>query len=369
MVNWVRDVLENPRPDTTLDFVKDFQLNLYQEEIYVFTPNGELKTLPNKSTPIDFAFEIHSEIGERAMAAKVNGKMVPLRQKLKNGDQVEIITGNKVNLNPDWIDDVVTHKAKSRIRQYIKQKQRIVSDKGKEIWYKRLDRGNIEISDQELTKIAKKFKFESTQSMFLELGMGSLDVNSVYKEVKKYKSTGRLEEDPSDIKAKSEQEIQERYLNTARNFAAGNALILDDYISNVKYSYANCCNPIPGDNVLGFISRNGEVKVHRTMCNNAQHLLKTEGNRIVDVQWAKHIDNKFLGAIKVVGEDRVGMINDITDVLSKSLSTNMKSINVTSEEGMFEGIITLYVDGLTHLDTIMKRLNRVEGVKTVLRYE
>lgn len=369
MVNWIRDVLENPRPDTTLDFVKDFQLNLYQEEIYVFTPNGELKTLPNKATPIDFAFEIHSEIGERAMAAKVNGKMVPLRQKLKNGDQVEIITGNKVNLNPDWIDDVVTHKAKSRIRQFIKQKQCIVSDKGKKIWNKRVDRGNIEISDQELTKIAKKFKFESTQSMFFELGMGSLEVNSVYREVKKYKSTGRIEEYPSDVKTKSEQEVQERYQNTARNSAAGNALILNDHISNVKYSYANCCNPIPGDNVIGFISRNGEVKVHRIMCKNAQHLLKTEGNRIVDVQWAKHIDNTFLGAIKVVGEDRVGMINDITDVLSKSLSTNMKSINVTSEEGMFEGIITLYVDGLTHLDTIMKRLNRVEGVKTVLRYE
>ena len=195
-------------PRHHVGFCKRFSTQFISRRDLRFTPNGELKTLPNKSTPIDFAFEIHSEIGERAMAAKVNGKMVPLRQKLKNGDQVEIITGNKVNLNPDWIDDVVTHKAKSRIRQYIKQKQRIVSDKGKEIWYKRLDRGNIEISDQELTKIAKKFKFESTQSMFLELGMGSLDVNSVYKEVKKYKSTGRIEEDQSEIKAKSEQEIK-----------------------------------------------------------------------------------------------------------------------------------------------------------------
>ncbi len=368
-VNWVRDVLDNPRPDSTMDFVKDFQLNLYQDELYVFTPKGELKTLPVNATPIDFAFEIHSEIGERAMASKVNGKMAPLRQKLRNGDQVEIITGNKVNLNPDWIDDVVTHKAKSRIRQFIKQKQRIVSDKGRELWLKRLDRGNVEISDQELTKIAKRFKYTDTQNMFYEMGTGSLDVNTVYKEVKKYKSTGRIEDEASESTAKSEQEIQDEYISNARSIAAGNALILDDDISNVKYSYANCCNPIPGDNVIGFISRNGDVKIHRTMCNNAQHLLKTEGNRIVDVQWAKNIENKFLGAVRVIGEDRVGLINDITDVLSKSLSTNMKSINVSSDEGMFEGIITLYVDGLSHLDRIMKRLGRVEGVKTVMRYE
>lgn len=368
-VNWVRDVLENPRPDSTMDFVKDFQLNLYQDEIYVFTPKGELKTLPHNATPIDFAFEIHSEIGERAMASKVNGKMAPLRQKLRNGDQVEIITGNRINLNPDWIDDVVTHKAKSRIRQFIKQKQRVVADKGKELWDKRAARGNIEISDQELTKIAKRFKYESTQGMFYELGTGTLDVNTVYKEVKKYKSTGRIEEEQAETATKSEAEIQEHYISSARTFGEGNALILDGEVGNVRYNYANCCNPIPGDNVIGFISRNGDVKIHRTMCNNAQHLLKTEGDRIVDVQWARNIENKFLGAVRVIGEDRVGMINDITDILSKSLSANMKSINVSSDEGMFEGIITIYVDGLSHLDKIMKRLARVEGVKTVLRYE
>ncbi len=368
-VNWVRDVLDNPRPDSSTDFVKDFQLNLYQDEIYVFTPTGELKTLPKYATPIDFAFEIHSEIGERAMAAKVNGKMAPLREKLKNGDQVEIITGNKINLNPDWIDDVVTHKAKSRIRQFIKQKQRKISEEGREIWIKRAERGKVEISDQELTKIAKRFKYETTQGMYYDIGIGALDPNVLFKEVKKYKSTGRLEDDPSETTSKTEEQIQESYFNAARSIGDGNALILNGEVTNVKYSYANCCNPIPGDNVIGFISRNGDIKIHRSMCNNAQHLLKTESDRIVDVQWAKNIDNKFLGAVKVIGEDRVGMINDLTDVLSKSLSTNMKSINVSSDEGMFEGIITLYVDGISHLNKIMKRLEKVAGVKNVLRYE
>ncbi len=368
-VSWVRDVLDNPRPDAATDFVKDFQLNLYQHEIYVFTPKGELKTLPSGATPIDFAFDIHSEIGERALSAKVNGRMVPLRHKLSNGDQVEIITGSKINLNVDWIDDVVTHKAKSRIRQFIKQKQRKVADEGREIWNRRAEKGKIEISDQELTPFAKKFKFETTQGLFFDIGTGSFDVNKLYREVKKYKSTGRLEEEQTAGASTSDNEIQENYIAAARAIGDGKSLIINGELSNVKYSYANCCNPIPGDDVIGFISRNGDIKIHRSMCNNARHLIDTESERIVDVSWAKNIDNKFLGAVKVIGEDRVGLINDLTDVVSKSLSTNMKSINVNSDSGMFEGIISLYVDGLSHLAKIMKRLERVEGVKSVIRYE
>ncbi|HBQ59548.1 MAG TPA: RelA/SpoT family protein, partial [Balneolaceae bacterium] len=369
-VNWVRDVLDNPRPDAATDFVKDFQLNLYKDEIYVFTPDGELRTLPRNATPIDFAFEIHSEIGERAMAAKVNGKMVPLRQKLHNGDQVEIITGNKVNLNPDWIDDVVTHKAKSRIRQFIKQKQRKVAEEGREIWDKRASRGNIEISEQELNRFARRFKYESTQDMFFDIGSGIFDVNNLFKEVKQFKSTGRMEADEvEEVPPISDEEIQKNYFDAARSVGEGKALVINGELSNIKYSYANCCNPIPGDDVIGFVSRTGDIKIHRTMCNNAQHLLKTESDRIVDVNWARNLETKFLGAIKVIGGDRVGMINDITDVLSKSLETNMKSINVSSDSGMFEGIITLYVDGISHLNKIMKRLEKIEGVKNVLRYE
>lgn len=368
-VSWVRDVLENPRPDAATEFVKDFQLNLYNQEIYIFTPKGELKTLPKGATPIDFAFDIHSEIGERAISAKVNGKMAPLRQKLNNGDQVEIITGNKFNLNADWIDDVVTHKAKSRIRQFIKQKQRKVADEGREIWQKRADRGKVEATDQELTKIAKKFDFENSQSMFFEIGMGSFDVNKLYREVKKFKSTGRVEDGGIEVNPITEEQIHDNYVVAARSYGEGKALIISGELSNIKYSYANCCNPIPGDDVVGFVSRTGDVKIHRSMCKNVLHLLKTEEERMVEVQWARNIESKFLGAIKVIGEDRVGMINDLTDVLSKSLGTNMKSINVSGDSGMFEGIIALYVEGLPHLRKIMKRLESIAGVKSVIRYE
>lgn len=370
-VTWVRDVLENPRPDAATEFVKDFQLNLYQDEIYAFTPDGELRTLPQGATPIDFAFDIHSEIGERAMAAKINGKMAPLRQKLEIGDQVEIITGNKINLNPDWINDVVTHKAKSRIRQFIKQKERQTAEEGREIWEKQAEKGKFEISEQDLTRIAQKLKFDSTQDLFYEIGMGTFDVQKLFKVVKQFTSKGRIDEEEEQPKSGqlTEEEIQETYIDAARSIGDNKALVINGELTNVKYSYANCCSPIPGDDVIGYISRTGDVKIHRSNCKNIRHLIQTDGERIVDVSWAKNIDTRFLGAVRVIGEDRVGMINDLTDVLSKSLQTNMKSINVNSDSGMFEGILTVYVEDIEHLDRIINRLQKVDGVKSVFRYE
>ena len=369
-VNWVRDVLDNPRPDAATEFVKDFQLNLYQDEIYVFTPDGELKTLPKGASCIDFAFEIHSEIGERAMAAKVNGKMVPLRQKLDIGDQVEIITGNKINLNPDWIHDVVTHKARSRIRQYIKKKEREVADEGREIWSKRAKRGKVKISEQEMSRVAHRLDFDTPQDLFYAIGSGAFDVNKLLDAVRQLKSMGRFDPDSGQKEEElTEQELQERFITTARSDTGKRDLLIDGEISNIKYTYANCCNPIPGDEVVGFISRDGDVKIHRSNCKNAHHLIQTDSERIIDVKWARNIDTQFLGAIKVIGEDRVGLVNDLTDVLSKSMKTNMKSINVSSDSGMFEGILTVFVTDLKHLEQIIERLQRVSGVKNVIRYE
>lgn len=371
-VHWVRDVLDNPRPDAATEFVKDFQLNLYQQEIYVFTPDGELKTLPQGASCIDFAFEIHSEIGERAIAAKVNGKIVPLRQKLEVGDQVEIITGNKINLNPDWIHDVVTHKAKSRIRQFIKQKERKIADDGREMWQKRAARGKVQISDQELMKVSHRLKFDSPQDLFYEIGLGKFDVNDLYEAVEQLKSKGRIDhpDRPQEVEGQlSEEEFHQKFISSARGAGSRRDLLINGEVADVKYSYANCCNPIPGDEVIGFISRDGDVKIHRSSCNNAHHLIRTDGERIIDVSWARTIDNQFLAAIKVIGEDRVGLVNDLTDVVSKSLKTNMKSINVNSDSGMFEGILTIYVNDLDHLEQVIQRVRKVEGIKNVLRYE
>ena len=369
-VSWVREVLDNPRTEDAKEFVEDFQLNLYQDEIYVFTPEGELKTLPKGATPIDFAFEIHSEIGETATACKVNGKMTPLRQKLKSGDQVEIITGNSINLNSDWLHDVATHKARSRIRQFIKQKERDIANQGRAMWEKKLARGNVQISEQDISKIAKKLNFESTHDLFYAIGKENFDINKLYRDVKDFTSKGRLEangeQEPQQLE---EDEIQKQYYERARSVGDGKALIINGDLTSVKYEYANCCNPIPGDDVIGFISRSGSVRIHRSNCKNIHHLIKSEGDRIVDVEWANNIDYKFIGALRVIGKDRVGLVNDLTNVISKSLRTNIQSINVSSESGMFEGILTIDIEDVNQLNEAINKLETVDGIKTVNRYE
>lgn len=370
-VNWVREVLDNPRPDAATEFMEDFQLNLYSDEIYAFTPNGELRTLPKGSTPIDFAFDIHSEIGERALAAKVNGQMVPLRHKLKSGDQVEIITGKQINLNPDWINDVKTHKARSRIRQFIKQKERVTSDAGREVWNKKIQKSKITITDQELAKVATKLRFSSLQKMFYEIGSGAFDVTKLYKAVKSFKGSGRLEQEANpDLKPIDEKQIYEIYFDDARDLKDNRkGLLINGQLTDVKYVYAKCCNPIPGDDVVGFISREGDLKIHRVNCNNTKHLARTDGERIIDVKWAKRPGGQFVGAVKIIGEDRVGMINDITNLISKSLKTNMKSVNVNSDSGMFEGTLILLVEDIKHLENVIQKLQNIEGVKLAYRYE
>ena len=370
-VNWVRDVLDNPRPEAATEFVEDFQLNLYTDEIYVFSPKGELRTLPKGATPIDFAFEIHSEVGERALAAKVNGKIVPLRQRLKSGDQVEIITGKQVNLNPDWINDVVTHKARARLRQYIKQKERKVSNEGRQLWNKKADRAGIEISDQELAKVATRLRYSSLQMMFFDIGSGVYDVNKLMKAVKSYMSKGRVDEsEAKDDEQDSPAADHYKIAYDINNLQSGSeGLILNGELTDVKFSFARCCNPIPGDDVIGFISREGDIKIHRVSCKNTRHLIKTDGERIVDVSWARNTGTQFMAAIRVIGEDRVGLVSDISSLISKNLKTNMKSINVTSDSGMFEGTLIIMVDGIGHLEKVIARLQKIDGIKEVYRYE
>ena len=368
-VSWVRDILENPRPDAATDFVKDFQLNLYSDEIYIFTPKGELKTLPSGATPIDFAFDIHSEIGERALAAKVNGKIVPLRHKLTSGDQVEVITGKAFNLNPDWINDVVTHRAKARIRAFIKQKRREISDKGREQWEKRSERIKFEFDEQDINKVAGKLRFATTQDMFYEIGSGTYSVELLFKGLKNYVQKGRIEDEKAISPVISEEDLLDQLHKESRQHGDFRGLIINGDVTGVKYSYSKCCSPMPGDDVIGFVSRTGDVKIHRVACKNMAHLLEKESDRVVDVSWSAVRAQDFVGAVKIIGEDRVGMINDITQVLSKMMGTNIKSINVNSDSGLFEGTLFIYVQDLGHLNQVIKRLERVEGITSAYRFE
>jgi len=367
-LDWVRDILENPDPEHATEFVTEFRLNLYDEEIYIFTPNGDLMTLPRHATPVDFAFQVHTEIGMHCIGAKVNGRMAPLSYKLQSGDQVEIITSKKQTPNPDWIKFVVTHKARSRIRHSINEKRRRSIDLGRETLKKKLGRANLHVGEQKLRQVANRLKFPNAQQMFYEIGTGLFDAKDFVKFVRN-ESPGRKEEDGAPAEQEGLRLRYENFLDSAQ-VTARPALEIDGELhTDIVTRYAPCCNPIPGDDVFGYISRSEGIKIHRVNCRNAPGLLVNHPDRIVPVEWSRQKDVHFLSGLRVMGEDRVGIVSDITTVISKNLKTNIRSITVDSVDGVFEGTIVCSVTDLSHLRRLIERLKRIDGIHGVYRFE
>ena len=365
-LEWVRDLLENPEPEEATEFVKEFRLNLYDEEIYVFTPQGDLLTLPQGATPVDFAFKVHTEVGMQCIGAKVNGKMVPLSQELTSGDQVEIITSEKQNPSPDWINFVVTHKARSRIRKWTNEERRKAVELGKEIWSKTKDQADLEISDQDLQGVAHELKFPDLQQLFYEIGKGLYDPDELVDYIKGNKTDEEAEE---EIDEESLREQYEQFLEAAQQ-TEKQALVIDGEVQkDLAVNYASCCNPIPGDEVFGFVSKTGTVNIHRSNCRNASDLLVNQPDRILDVDWSHQKDVQFVAALRLMGEDRVGMVNDITTVISKNLKTNIRSLTIDTEDGIFSGTIMLHVSDLEHLERLIERLKRIDGIQGVYRFK
>ncbi len=364
---WVRDLLENPRPEQATEFVEEFRLNLFDEEIYAFTPRGRLLTLPRGATPVDFAFQVHTEVGYHCIGAKVNGKMVPLSYKLKSGDQVEIITSKKQTPSPDWMKFVATHKARSRIRHWSNEKRRKAIELGRENWKKKARRAGLEVSEQEMNRYASKLRFPNQQQLFYEIGVGLFDVEDLVKLIKRGVPGGTTDE--VEEKDKILRLQYESFLDSAQ--ATGRpALMIDGELhTDIVTRYATCCNPIPGDEVFGFISRSGSIKIHRINCRNAPDLLMNQPDRVQPVEWSRQKDVQFVAALRVMGEDRVGIVSDITTVISKNLKTNIRSITVDSEDGVFEGTLVLYVSDLQHLQRLIQRISRIDGIYGVYRFE
>jgi GTP pyrophosphokinase/guanosine-3',5'-bis(diphosphate) 3'-pyrophosphohydrolase len=367
-LEWVRDLLDNPEPEEATEFVKEFRLNLYDEEIYVFTPEGDLLTLPQGATPVDFAFKVHTEVGMQCIGAKVNGKMVPLSQELTSGDQVEIITSEKQNPSPDWINFVATHKARSRIRKWTNEERRKAVELGKEIWAKTKDQADLEISDQDLQGVAHELKFPDLQQLFYEIGKGLYDPDELVDYIKGDKtSDGEAEDDEVDEESLRKQ--YEQFLDAAQE-TEKQALVIDGEVQkDLAVNYASCCNPIPGDEVFGFVSKTGTVNIHRSNCRNASDLLVNQPDRILDVDWSHQKDVQFVAALRLMGEDRVGMVNDITTVISKNLKTNIRSLTIDTEDGIFSGTIMLHVSDLEHLQRLIERLKRIDGIQGVYRFK
>lgn len=353
----VRETLE--KQDTTaLEFVDDFRGNLFTEEIFVFTPRGELKTLPAGATALDFAFDIHTDIGARCIGAKVNQKLVPINHALKNGDQIEILTSSKQKPNEDWLRFVVTQKAKAKIKDLLKEAKRKLAEEGKEILLRKLKQLKVEPTPQTFDVMRSFFNVNSQLDLHVDVATGKIGLA----ELKRFKDYKPEVPRPRAEEHRKETEAPPKRLHE-------DILLIGEDMDVVEYKLAKCCTPIPGDEVFGFVTMNEGIKIHRTNCTNAPELLSNHGHRVIKAKWTSQHEVSFLTGLKVVGTDRVGLINDVSKIISEELKVNMSSIAFRSDQGIFDGEIMLYVNDTRHLDLLIKKLEKVEGVVKVSRFD
>lgn len=356
-LNWIRDIFEGAGKDEARkEILEDFKLNLYQDEIYVFTPKGELRRLPIESTPVDFAFEIHSNVGYQCIGAKINGKIVPLDTPLHSGDQIEIITSKNQHPNKNWLKFVKTQKAKSAIRKWLNKEDEKIVKSGKEIWTKKLKKLKLSFSTSDVSKIARKYKFENNSKFFHAIAQGNVNLDQIL-----LSTENKAGEDQEKILA------FDQFADIARKDAG--EILVDGKSSGIMYSYAKCCNPIPGDPVIGYITIGEGVKIHRKTCNNLINLSKIDADKLVSVQWPGTDGTLFVAGLTMKGEDSPGILNDIAHTIVSYKSTNIKSININTNDSTFEGSVTVYVGNLEHLNNLIDRLKKLKGVYKVERFE
>lgn len=362
---WVRDVFENAGDEAAQELLESFKLNLYQDEIYVFTPKGELRILPKGATPIDFAFDIHSQVGARCIGAKVNGKIVPLDHELTTGDQVSILTSKNQTPHRDWERIAVTHKAKTHIRRILNEERRALVSVGKDIWDKRAKKLGLHINDDELERLCVLAKLGGRTDMFVSLANGSMTPEAVGDMIRQLVAPAPPKTDAYPLLS------AQQFRSAAREKNEG--LVLRDPSASssakIMFSYARCCNPVPGDAVVGIVTIGSGIKVHRASCRNIADLQDKLQNRIVGLDWASKSEGEFLAAIKITGDDRPGMLNEITSAVISVQKTNIRGVNIDAYDALFEGILTVYVVDLDHLQRIFDKLHRIRGVKSVERFE
>lgn len=361
-INWIREILEQKDGDTPRDLLESFKLNLYQDEIYTFTPKGDLKILPINSTPIDFAFEIHSNIGYHCIGAKVNGRIVPLNTILRSGDQVEIITSKNQTPNPDWEQFVVTHKAKYHLRRFVREATRKEAEEGKELWDKKVKRRKINISKEDLEKFIKNFKYNDLQDFFIAVKNEKVNADELIEQYiirSKQSSTGDIS------KTESSETLFSKFIATARDITSNISIL--GINEKFMHQYAKCCNPIPGDEIIGFVTTGAGIRIHRRDCKNIESLRLAESERIVEVNWPTTNDADFLTGIHINGTDRQSLLSDITHAISTYRNTNIKSVNVDSKGTVFDGKFILYVKNIDHLNQIIERIKHIPGIEKVER--
>ena len=361
-ISSIRDLIsqKNYSPQ---EFLDDFKGNLYNEEIFVFTPNGDLKTLPLNSTVLDFAFSIHSELGSKCTGAKIDDKLVPINYKLKSGDQVNVITSSNQKPTEDWLKKVETSKAKLAIKNNINRQRKNLSSQGKDLLKRKLKQLKLEF-DENISKISSYFQYKSIIEFYFDIAKGTFNL----KRIKEYLDHLK------NVKNKSKNKIIEIEIDRSKsvkhkdNFN-GRIVEFEGKKDNIDYSLSKCCKPIPGDDIFGFITVNEGIKVHRTNCKNSPELLSKYAYRILKASWYHESNDNFISTLSIEGTDRVGVIDDITKIISSQLKVNMKSINVDLKDGIFKGNIELFVSDTLQLSKLIKKLQKVSNVNNVIRLD
>ncbi|SFI61940.1 GTP pyrophosphokinase [Kaistella treverensis] len=356
----IREVLENQQSLSTTELLDDIKLNLYSKEVFVFTPKGEIKILPINSTALDFAFSVHSDLGTKCLGAKVNGKLVPISYVLKNGDQVDILSSQNQKPKADWLEFVVTSKAKSKIKAILNSEKNQLSEEGKEILQRKMRHAKINFNDEEINKMQKFFGLKSSQELFLKFQNGQLDIS----DIKKYTEGKGIFSNILQRFRKSPEKNTIYEETPATNL---DMIVFGKDEEKMNYSFAKCCTVIPGDKIFGFITISEGIKVHNDNCPNAVNLRAQYDYRVLPAKWVNEESFRNRIKIEIEGLDRMGMINDITAVISNNMNMDMKSMSIESNNGIFLGNINLEVKNRSQLDETFKQLKNINGVSRIKR--
>lgn len=359
-VGEVRELLENPDTDAE-EFINEFKLNLFSDEIYIFTPKGDLRVLPTNSTTLDFAFDIHTDIGLSCIGAKVNGKLMPLSHVLKSGDQVDILRSKKQKPKEDWLKFVATARAKSKIKSALKEEQKRIGADGKEILKRKLNQMKVNFTSENVSIIQKFLNFNGALELYFQIAKGKVNLSRL-RELKVEDKNFVAEKTTRSGHSETSFEKIITSVDTKKD-----TIVIGDDFKEFEYKLANCCNPIPGDRVFGFITVSEGIKIHRTNCPNATQLMSNYDYRVLKANWKSDGMRERLCGLIITGIDDVGIVNNITNIISMQHEVNMKSISFESNDGVFEGKIMLYVYSTEHLDQLILKFEQIDGVKTVER--
>ncbi|MFK8061300.1 MAG: bifunctional (p)ppGpp synthetase/guanosine-3',5'-bis(diphosphate) 3'-pyrophosphohydrolase [Polaribacter sp.] len=363
--NWLNKLKETLETHTlnAVDFVENFKLNLYAKEIYVFTPKGELKSLPKDATALDFAFSIHTDVGLKCRGAKVNGKLMPLSHQLKSGDQIEVITSATNKPNSRWLDFVITARARAKIRAALKEEEKAIAEEGKAILIRKLRHLKIPFNEKTTNELVNFFKLNTSFDLFYRIGNGAID-NTLLKTYVAQRNSKILNFFKSKLRRNT---AEKEYVETDEVSSKYDALVFGKEEEKLDYKLSKCCNPIPGDKVFGFTTINDGIKIHKMNCPNAISLQSNYAYRILQAKWIDSTKQDFKAILNLSGVDNQGMANDVTRIISNNMGVFINSINIKGDDGVFDGKISIKVKNISQLEKLIKSLSKIDGMKKVER--